>query len=129
MMPPNTVAAVVVTHDPDERFTRLIEALIDQVDTIRIVDNGSQASILEGVVGLAGQSDDRITVISNLQNHGLAAAQNQGDKAQELRGARGLGKDCCMFGTPMNCVHDTGTPPPWAKSSSSGVRGRIIQSV
>jgi GT2 family glycosyltransferase len=78
MMPPDTVAAVVVTHDPDERFTRLIEALIDQVDTIWIVDNGSQASILEGVVGLAGQSDDRIILIPNLENHGLAAAQNQG---------------------------------------------------
>ena len=78
MMLPDTVAAVVVTHDPDERFARLIEALIDQVDTIRIVDNGSQASILEEVIGLAGQSDGQITVISNLENHGLAAAQNQG---------------------------------------------------
>lgn len=74
-----SVAAVVVTYNPDDRFTRLMEALSPQVGAIWVVDNGSSAATRERLQEIENQgAGRRITLISNPGNRGLAAAQNQG---------------------------------------------------
>lgn len=74
----NAVGAVVVTYNPDDRFRRLIESLSAQVGAIWVVDNGSGIQVQTRLEGLESQAADRVTLISNPENRGLAAAQNQG---------------------------------------------------
>jgi rhamnosyltransferase len=72
------VAAVVVTHDPDERFARLMDALTPQVGAVWIVDNASSVPPQIRSGDQAGKVDRRVTLIVNPENSGLGAAQNQG---------------------------------------------------
>jgi GT2 family glycosyltransferase len=74
----DAVAAVVVTHDPDDRFERLIRALSPQVGAIWVVDNGSGAPTLERLREVEGHGAGKVKLIVNFENRGLAAAQNQG---------------------------------------------------
>jgi rhamnosyltransferase len=75
---PNAVAAVVVTFNPDERVARLTESLLPQVGGLWVVDNGSSAPAREQLREIQLQTTGGITLISNPENLGLAAAQNQG---------------------------------------------------
>lgn len=77
----DAVAAVIVTHDPDDRFTGLIGSLGPQVGAIWMVDNGSGAPTRERLRTLEAEGSSRITLIGNPENRGLAAAQNQGINA------------------------------------------------
>jgi rhamnosyltransferase len=70
------VCAVVVTYHPDPDSLRaLLPALLAQVGRVIVVDNGSAADVAKWVPPLDA---DRIELVRNDQNQGVAAAQNEG---------------------------------------------------
>lgn len=77
----SSVFAVAVTYNPDiELLNRQIISLIKQVKHIIIVDNGSRNCNNIGAL-IAKLSAAKITLIGNLANIGLGAAQNIGIEA------------------------------------------------
>jgi rhamnosyltransferase len=78
----SSTVAVVVTYRPDaERLTECLRAILPQVDEVVVVDNGSDATALDGVTAVP-----RVSVIRLLSNFGIACAQNRGiERAIELR--------------------------------------------
>ena len=82
-MPSLSVVALVVTYRPQQHaLYELLNALVDQVDGIVLVDNGSGGDAVSwlGTLGLP-----KLLTIFQVQNLGLAAAQNIGiEKAQSL---------------------------------------------
>lgn len=85
---PTGVVAVVVTFEPDlTATTELLRALVPQVDTVVLVDNGSAggAEALRAELEPAGGE-----LVALGRNEGIAAAQNMGiARAREL-GARAV---------------------------------------
>ena len=70
-----SVAAVAVTFNPEaDRFRRLLEALVPQVDALIVVDNASTDAA--EVRALAEEFGTHL--IFNATNEGIAAAQNRG---------------------------------------------------
>jgi len=81
-----TVVAVVVTFNPDDKLSHRLQALRGQVQTLLVVDNGSINSMAVHAMALeAGCS-----VILNPTNLGIAAALNQGAQAAMEHGAEWL---------------------------------------
>lgn len=70
------VAALIVTYHPDPAFFSRMEALIGQVKSIVIVDNGSSDEELAPVRRLVAVGDAEL--ILNGENRGQATALNQG---------------------------------------------------
>jgi rhamnosyltransferase len=81
---PGSVAAVIVTFHPDPDFRDGIAALLDQVSAILVVDNGSCPGELPA--GDDPTLRDRVEVITNGENRGLATALNQGLRRARERG-------------------------------------------
>ena len=75
-----TVAAVVVIFNPDDRFSKLLLSVIGQVDKIWIIDNQPNFDVNKFIKNEQVECEEKITVIENKRNIGLAAAQNQGIK-------------------------------------------------
>ncbi|MGQ9368789.1 glycosyltransferase [Azospirillum sp. ST 5-10] len=84
------VAAVIVTHHPDDTLAAVLDAALAQTERVVVVDNGSPAVALAAVEAAAARHADRVEVIRNPGNRGLAAAQNQGLARAVARGARWL---------------------------------------
>jgi rhamnosyltransferase len=70
------ICAVIITHNPDEKFEELLLELEKQVNLIVVVDNASSPTNLE-LITRAEQLPD-IFLIRNSRNMGVAAALNQG---------------------------------------------------
>lgn len=70
------VAAVVVTYFPDSGFRQRLESLLDQIDRVVIIDNGSDAATLGWSLEMQVRPD--VSVERNLSNIGIAAALNRG---------------------------------------------------
>ncbi len=70
------VCAVVVTHHPDSGFPARLCRIVSQVDAAIIVDNGSRAAELSMLHELSTRRS--ITLVSNLENLGIAHALNLG---------------------------------------------------
>ena len=70
-MSDGSIAAIVVTFNPSEALTTLITSLSLQVDTVIIVDNGSQHFELPFI-----RENIKIATLEN--NQGIAEAQNKG---------------------------------------------------
>lgn len=70
------ICAVIITHNPDERLLRLLDALDAQVDRILIVDNASGLDNAE--IFRRAQQSPMVTMIKNTENIGVAAGLNQG---------------------------------------------------
>jgi rhamnosyltransferase len=81
---PGSVAAVIVTFHPDPDFKDVFAALLDQVSAIVVVDNGSCPGELPA--GDDPTLRDRVEVITNGENRGLATALNQGLRRARERG-------------------------------------------
>jgi rhamnosyltransferase len=81
-----SVSAVVVTYHPDDLLAQRIEVLKRQVRSIWIVDNGSPSETVNQLRKLESEADGAISLITNLENQGLAAGQNQGVTAAMSRG-------------------------------------------
>jgi rhamnosyltransferase len=72
------ICAVIVTYKCDERITELLTSLLMQVQCVHIIDNGSEAAVLDRLLELAAENPDGICLTLNTSNLGIAAAQNQG---------------------------------------------------
>jgi rhamnosyltransferase len=82
------VCAVVVTYHPDPDSLRaLLPALKAQVGRVIVVDNGSAADVAQWV---PPADADRVELVRNDRNHGLAAAQNEG-------AARAMAWSACRY--------------------------------
>lgn len=68
--------AVIVTFHPDDRFVFLLQRVTSQFSAVFIIDNGSSPAALEMLQREASQQ--KITLLSNPTNRGIAAALNQG---------------------------------------------------
>lgn len=77
------VAALVVTYFPDGGLAERLARLRDQVGEILIVDNSDEDGAAARVGALA---DDKVRVISNGKNLGIARALNRGVAALEEAG-------------------------------------------
>lgn len=77
-----SIAAVIVSYNPDKDFGKRLSVVQKQVDRIIIIDNSSNTSIYEILNDyLSGDMD----IIENKLNLGIAAALNQGvKKAMQL---------------------------------------------
>lgn len=78
------IAAIVVTHHIGESIRDTINSIINQVDRIILVDNGSSDATLHILRALTG---DKIHLIERSENN-LAAAQNAGIHLAKAQGAR-----------------------------------------
>ena len=74
------IACVVVTYNPDNSLIEGINLLSDQVDKILIVDNGSKDSGIKLIKEIKKCNEDKIEVVFNEDNLGIAAALNIGAK-------------------------------------------------
>ena len=79
-----SICAVLVTYHPTEEIISNVGALIDQVDEIVIVDNGSGSETKQLFTKLQGYS--KIHIIYNNENLGIAAALNMGVKTAKTAG-------------------------------------------
>lgn len=69
------VCAIVVTYFPDDRFIDRLRMVTEQVDMLVVVDNSGDSAVTHEVQELGG---DRIQLICNEFNAGLASALNSG---------------------------------------------------
>jgi rhamnosyltransferase len=69
-------ACVIVSYNGSEQIEKTVNALSGQVDSIIIVDNGSDPDTQRALSGLAKES--KIRIIRNDRNMGVARALNQG---------------------------------------------------
>lgn len=74
------IACIIVSYNPDNGLIRCFDSLISQVDKIIIVDNGSNAESLKIVNGLKDSFNEKVDVILNNENVGIATALNNGIK-------------------------------------------------
>jgi len=70
------VCGVIVTYNPDCSITQNVRALLPQVDMVLVIDNGSSGSSLACLAEL--QAWDKVTLVCNGTNLGIAAAFNIG---------------------------------------------------
>ena len=73
-------AAIVVTYNPDEGLNKSTKSLIKQVDSIIMVDNGSNDEGKEIINKIKNKYGEKIEVIFNEENLGIATALNKGVK-------------------------------------------------
>jgi rhamnosyltransferase len=81
---PTSIGAVVVSYFPDPELVARVAALVPQVGSVVVVDNGSRGEahhVLRAVRALPG-----VEVVENPENRGIAAALNQGAAAARARG-------------------------------------------
>ncbi len=75
------IVAVIVTYNPPGDLLTRVSAVIGQVSKLIIVDNGSEPATQDILKNAAAQFSDRLELISNGKNKGLAVALNQGIKS------------------------------------------------
>lgn len=73
-----SICAVVISYYPAEQIIENVVTLLDQVDEVVIVDNGSDPATKE-LLGRLGHYP-KVSVIYNHENIGIAAALNIGVK-------------------------------------------------
>ena len=72
----NTICCLIITYYPDENLYSLIDIIADQVNKIIIVDNNSQGNALDIILRIS--DNDKVQIIRNSQNIGIAKGLNQG---------------------------------------------------
>ena len=86
------VIGIVVSYHPDlDLLEELLDALMPQVSSVVIIDNGSCVD-LHAWSKL--RNDGRLKIIRLESNHGGAAAQNVGIKWAREQGSRGSSAHC-----------------------------------
>lgn len=71
------IAALIVTYNIDEKIEKGYEAIRDQVDKIIFVDNGSNINTIKVLNDIMNR-DNKVEVIFNKENLGIAKALNSG---------------------------------------------------
>ena len=74
------VAAIIISYNPDNNLLDSINLLINQVEKIIIVDNGSKDEKIKNINSIANIDKEKIQVIFNKENLGIATALNIGVK-------------------------------------------------
>ena len=74
------VAAIIVSYNPDNNLLDSVNLLINQVEKIIIVDNGSENKKKKDINLIKDIDKQKINVISNEENLGIATALNIGVK-------------------------------------------------
>lgn len=71
------ISCVVVTYNPSEKFSKNIRRVLEQVEKVYIIDNHS--NVIDKLEELEKSLDcEKIEIIYNKENEGLARAQNIG---------------------------------------------------
>ena len=74
------IACIIVSYNPDEGIKRCFNSLINQVDKIYIVDNGSRNDKLNILNELKRNNEKNVELLLNEENLGIATALNIGAK-------------------------------------------------
>jgi len=72
------VACIVVTYEIGRAVLPVLEAILPQVDRVFVVDNGSGGETQDALREIESSRTERIEVIRNGENLGIAAAMNIG---------------------------------------------------
>ena len=72
------VAAIIVSYNPDKNLLDSVNLLISQVEKIIIVDNGSREEKRKDISSIKDIDNERIEIIFNEENLGIATALNIG---------------------------------------------------
>lgn len=72
------ICACIITYNIDKKINEVVNSIINQVDLVVIVDNASKSDTLEILKKL--NENDKVDVIFNKINNGIAIALNQGIK-------------------------------------------------
>lgn len=81
-----SILAIVVTYNIGKEYMKNFISLVDQVDNIIIIDNNSNNETKESLKKIQEIYKQKVKVIFNEKNQGLAKAQNIGIKyAQEIK--------------------------------------------
>jgi len=78
------VCASIVTYNIDEKIIEVVNSIINQVDNVVIVDNGSNSKTIEILNELSRK--EKIKIVFNDGNIGIAKALNRGIKYAEENG-------------------------------------------
>ncbi len=70
------ICAVIVSYNSPERLKSCIDSLLNQTDKVVVIDNNSRRDTKEIITGLS--YPEKVSLIFNEENKGLAAALNQG---------------------------------------------------
>lgn len=76
----NKVACIIVSYNPDKQIKKCFNSLINQVDKIFIVDNGSNEEGIDILQKLREVYINKLDIILNNDNLGIATALNIGVK-------------------------------------------------
>lgn len=74
------VAAIIISYNPDNNLLDSIKLLINQVEKIIIVDNGSESEKKKNINLIKDINNEKIKIIFNQENLGIATALNIGVK-------------------------------------------------
>lgn len=74
----NSVCAIFVTYDPDPTFVDNVKSILTQVEKVVIVDNASKPQFKKLVQSCS--QIDKVNIIYNTYNMGIASALNMGVK-------------------------------------------------
>lgn len=72
----NKVCASIITYNIDEKIIEVVDSIINQVDSIVIIDNNSKQETISILKEL--EKRDKVNLILNSSNNGIAKALNQG---------------------------------------------------
>lgn len=76
MLSKEDILGVMVTYNPDCSVVKNVKSLIEQVSYVLIIDNGSDKEMLKYLCNI--RKNNKIGIISNKTNMGIAYALNQG---------------------------------------------------
>ena len=77
----DTVCASIITYNIDEGILEVVDSIINQVDYVVIVDNASNEKTIELLKQI--ENNEKIHIIFNTSNQGIAKALNQAVKVAE----------------------------------------------
>ena len=80
------VAAIIVSYNPDNNLLDSINLLINQVERIIIVDNGSESEKKKNIKLIRDIDKEKIEIIFNEENLGIATALNIGVRSALKQG-------------------------------------------
>lgn len=74
----NNICGIIVTYNIGENYLDNFNSLKNQVDKIVIIDNNSCKKTLNIILKIKNNNPNKVILIKNNKNFGLAKAQNQG---------------------------------------------------
>ncbi|MBU3180719.1 glycosyltransferase [Clostridium psychrophilum] len=72
----NKVCVAIITYNIDGKIIEVVNSIIEQVDTVVIIDNASKMGTVNLLIALS--ENKKVNVIFNKENFGIARALNQG---------------------------------------------------